>query len=70
MNLQERLKGELKDTMHNEDVLIESIMSDVYKLFEKLVVRGCFKTDRDYDIAKKTLLEITGMDYEELSNQM
>jgi hypothetical protein len=56
--------------MHNEDVLIESIMSDVYKLFEKLVVRGCFKTDRDYDIAKKTLLEITGMDYEELSNQM
>ena len=70
MNLQERLKGELKDTMHYEDVLIESIMSDVYKLFEKLVVRGCFKTDRDYDIAKKTLLEITGMDYEELSNQM
>ena len=70
MNLQERLKEELKDRIYNEDVFIESVMSDVYTLFEKLVVRGCFKTDRDYDIAKKTLLEITGMDYEELSNQM
>jgi hypothetical protein len=37
---------------------------EVHRLFEKLTVRNVFKTDRDYDIAKKTLLELTGIDYE------
>lgn len=37
----------------------------IYNLFQKLVVRGCFKTDRDYEIAKQTLLEMTGIDYEQ-----
>jgi hypothetical protein len=38
---------------------------NTFQLFKKLVVRGCFKTDRDYKIAKQTLLEVTGIDYEE-----
>jgi hypothetical protein len=38
---------------------------DVTKLFQKLVVRGCFKTDRDYKIATQTLKEIINIDYEE-----
>jgi hypothetical protein len=38
---------------------------EVHNLFQKLVVRGCFKTDRDYEIAKQTLLEMTGIDYEQ-----
>ena len=37
----------------------------IYKLFEKLVVRGCFKSDRDYKIAKQTLLEQTEINYED-----
>lgn len=37
---------------------------EVHQLFEKLVVRNTFKFDRDYEIAKKTLLELTGIDYE------
>jgi len=37
----------------------------VYKLFEKLVVRGVFKSDRDYKIAKQTLLEQTEIDYDD-----
>lgn len=37
---------------------------EVHELFQKLVVRGCFKTDRDYEVAKETLLEMTGIDYE------
>ena len=36
----------------------------VYKLFEKLVVRGVFKSDRDYKIAKQTLLEQTEINYD------
>lgn len=34
------------------------------EMFTKLVVRSCFKSDRDYKVAKQTLLEITGIDYE------
>ena len=37
----------------------------VYKLFEKLVVRGVFKSDRDYKIAKQTLLEQTEINYDD-----
>lgn len=38
---------------------------EIQQLFEKLTVRGVFKTDRDYEVAKQTLLELTGIDYEQ-----
>lgn len=38
---------------------------EVHALFQKLVVRGCFKTKRDYKIAKQTLLEMMSIDYEQ-----
>jgi len=41
-------------------------MEKTYELLKLLVVRGCFKTDRDYNIALKTFEEITGESYEEL----
>jgi len=41
---------------------------EIKKLFQKLVVRGCFRTDRDYKIAIQTLLELTGIDYEQEIN--
>ena len=40
------------------------VKKEVHQLFEKLVIRNVFKSDRDYEIAKKTLLELTGIDYE------
>lgn len=41
------------------------LREDILKLFEKMVVRGCLKTERDYKIAKETLQEMTGINYEE-----
>ena len=43
----------------------EFSQEEVHNLFQRLVVRGCFKTDRDYKIAVQTLLELTGIDYEQ-----
>lgn len=65
MNLKQQLKENLKDRIYNEDEFIDEVLNNVHGLFEKLVVRGCFKTDRDYKIAVQTLLELTGIDYEQ-----
>jgi len=43
----------------------ESVEKKMFEVFQKLVLRGCFKTDRDYNVAKQTLLEITGINYEQ-----
>lgn len=53
--------------MARQEIKVERLFSDkeIHQLFEKLVVRGVFKTDRDYEIAKQTLLELTGIDYEQ-----
>lgn len=52
-----------------EDMKVERTYSteEIQQLFEKLVVRNCFKSDRDYNIAKQTLLELTGIDYEDFN---
>ena len=55
----------LKQKLDKGVYIEEDILEDVCELFKLLVVRGCFKTDRDYNIAKQTLLEITGIDYEQ-----
>lgn len=39
--------------------------TEMFEVFQKLVLRGCFKTDGDYNVAKQTLLEITGINYEQ-----
>ena len=68
MNLKQQLKEDLKDRIYNEDEFIDKVLNNVHGLFEKIVVRNCFKTDRDYKIAVKTLLELTGIDYEQEIN--
>lgn len=68
MNLKEQLKEDLKDRIYNEDEFIQNVLENIHNLFEKLVVRNCFKTDRDYKIAKLTLLEMTGINYEQEIN--
>ncbi len=65
MNLKEQLKEDLKDRIYNEDEFIDKVLNSVHELFEKLVIRNCFKTNRDYEIAKQTLLEMTGIAYEQ-----
>lgn len=48
-----------------ENLNIDHTTEEILLLFEKLVVRGVFKTDRDYKIAVQTLEEMTGINYEE-----
>ena len=63
-DFEQRIDAELSVNSEN-GIVIKVVKQQIHKLFEKLVVRGCFKTDRDYKIAKQTLLEMTGIDYEE-----
>ena len=65
MNLKEQLKEDLVEGVYNEDEIVDKVAKNIHEVFVKLVVRGCFKTDRDYNVAKQTLLEMTGIDYEQ-----
>lgn len=62
-DLIEKATIEVPVQVNNPNELTEAQIQSS-RLFELLVSRGVLKTDRDYEIAKKTLFEQTGVKYD------